>query len=133
MINEISQSTIDSITRKSAAALPLRPSEQGYSGSQIRAALHQYVTDTNKSVIGEIQRIVDEANASIEGVELNLEEFVQGSVLNPPYIKEFGSEDWSQLNTDEYVLSITKAQHEVDDHREIKMLMYIQDSDGKYS
>lgn len=131
-INKISQSTIDSITRKSAASLPLRPSEQGYSGNQIRAALHQYVTDTNKSVISEIQRIVDEANASIEGVELNLEEFVQGSVLNPPYIKEFGSEDWSQLNTDEYVLSITKAQHEVDDHREIKMLMYIQDSDGKY-
>lgn len=131
-INKISQSSIDSITRKSAAALPLRPSEQGYSGQQIRAALHQYVTDTNKSVISEIQRIVDEANASIEGVGLNLEEFVQGSVLNPPFILEFGSEDWSQLNTDEYVLSITKEQHEVDDHREIKMLMYLLDADGKY-
>ena len=87
---------------------------------------------SNKSVIAEIQRIVDEANASIDGIGLNLEEFVQGSVLNPPFILEFGSENWSQFNTDEYVLSITKEQHDVDDHKEIKMLMYLLDDDGKY-
>lgn len=62
-INKVSELTKDAIKRKSAYALPDRPSDQGMKPDEIKRAFWQPVVDVTNSTISEIDRVVDEINA----------------------------------------------------------------------
>lgn len=63
MVTKISEDTKREILKKSAYALPDRPSEQGYSVSSIKEKFYKPIIDEKQSIVSEINRIVDEINA----------------------------------------------------------------------
>jgi predicted nucleic acid-binding Zn-ribbon protein len=62
-INAISTETKNAILRKSAYALPNRPSDQGMKPEDIKRAFWQPTTDATNSALTEIDRVISEANA----------------------------------------------------------------------
>lgn len=66
MINKVSQATKDAIKRKSAYALPDRPSDQGMKPDEIKRAFWQPIVDVTNSTIAELDRVIDELNLYIE-------------------------------------------------------------------
>lgn len=66
MINKVSQTTKDAIKRKSAYALPDRPSDQGMKPDEIKRAFWQPIVDVTNSTIAELDRVIDELNRYIE-------------------------------------------------------------------
>lgn len=48
--------------------LPDDPSKQGYSPDQIKRRMAAPIIDENESIVSEVNRIVDETNAAIEGL-----------------------------------------------------------------
>ena len=64
-IEKISSETQDAMRRKSAANLPDSPRDHGYTPQQIKAALVRLILDNKESIVAEINRIVEESNASI--------------------------------------------------------------------
>ena len=62
-INKVSSQARNIIKRKSAFALPDRPSEAGMSAEAIKKAFWQPVADLTDSALSEIDRVVDEVNA----------------------------------------------------------------------
>ena len=64
-INKVSSQARNIIKRKSAFALPDRPSEAGMSAEAIKKAFWQPVADLTDSALSEIDRVVDEVNAYI--------------------------------------------------------------------
>ncbi len=65
MIKKVSQASKDAIRRKSAYALPDRPSDQGLKPDEIKRAFYQPVVDVSNSVISEIDRLTDDINAEL--------------------------------------------------------------------
>lgn len=66
-INKISSATKDAIKRKSAYALPDRPSDQGMKPEDIKRAFWQPIVDVTFSAISEIDRVIDELNTIMTG------------------------------------------------------------------
>lgn len=66
-IEKISPQMQDKIKRKSAYSLPQRPSEEQLGAERIKRTFYTFVTDDENSVISEINRIVDQTNAALEG------------------------------------------------------------------
>lgn len=67
-IQKISVEMQEAIKRKSAYALPDRPSDQGVKADEIKKALWSPVVDSANSVISEINRIVEEINIALDAV-----------------------------------------------------------------
>ena len=61
-INKVSSATKDAIKRKSAYALPDRPSDRGMKPEDIKRAFWRPIVDVSFSAISEIDRVVDELN-----------------------------------------------------------------------
>lgn len=61
-INKVSTATMDAIKRKSAYALPDRPSDMGMKPEDIKRAFWQPIVDVTFSAISEIDRVVEEIN-----------------------------------------------------------------------
>lgn len=85
MVEKTSEVTKNAINRKSAYALPNRPSDSGMKPDEIRRAFWRPVTDTEDSVLSELDRVVDEANAEFDAREKK----VMGAV---PRLEELNSE-----------------------------------------
>ena len=67
-IAKISEQTRQSIQRKSAYILPDNPSASGWKPNDIRKALYSGMTDSSVSLIGEINRVIDEGNAALDTI-----------------------------------------------------------------
>ena len=91
MINKTNEAVREAISRKSAYALPNRPSESGIKPDEIRRAFWSPVTDAEDSVLSEINRVVDEANEEFDARE----EKIIGAV---PYLKQLNSEAKDNIN-----------------------------------
>lgn len=81
-IKPISSTTKASILRKTAYALPLRPSESGMSAEDIKKAFYSGMTDKEDSVMAELERVISEANIAFQSFEENKQESNLG-VDNP--------------------------------------------------
>lgn len=66
-INKVSSATKDAIKRKSAYALPDRPSDMGMKPEDIKRAFWQPIVDVTFSAISEIDRLIDELNTIMTG------------------------------------------------------------------
>ena len=80
-INKITDITKEAIRQKSVQALPNRPSESGYKASDIKAAIASPMLNGNNSLVGEINRIVDEINSKNEEQDAAIAE-AGGSATN---------------------------------------------------
>ena len=67
-IQPIPAETLAAIRRKSAYNLPDRPSERGMKPAEIKQAIAGPVTDSENSVLSELQRVVTEANEVFENL-----------------------------------------------------------------
>lgn len=67
-IDKIKDNVKAMIKRKSAYSLPDNPIEKGYKADDIRKAFYTPIIDDNNSVVGEINRIVEETNKEIDKV-----------------------------------------------------------------
>ena len=63
-VNKITNSSRNKIISKSVNPLPNNPSKLGYSAQDIKNSMFKFVTDEEESIVAEINRIVDEANAN---------------------------------------------------------------------
>lgn len=70
-IKPISSTTKASILRKTAYALPLRPSESGMSAEDIKKAFYSGMTDKEDSVMSELERVISEANNVLKNKQDN--------------------------------------------------------------
>lgn len=68
-IEPISAATIAEIKRKSAYNLPDRPSERGMKTDEIKHAFYGPITDSDKSVMAELARIIVELNNALDAIE----------------------------------------------------------------
>lgn len=68
-IKKINSESLYNIKRKSAKALPDKPSAQGYTAEEIKNYLTNFVIDDTDSFKAELDRIVDEINSFISGIE----------------------------------------------------------------
>lgn len=91
MINKTNEAVREAISRKSAYALPNRPSESGMKPDEIRRAFWGPVIDAEESVLSEIDRVVDEANEEFDARE----DKIIGAV---PYLKQLNSEAKDNIN-----------------------------------
>lgn len=73
-INKISAQALAAMRRKSAAALPDRPSQRGYTPEDIRKAISSPILDGEHSLAVEIDRVVEEANEDIGGLDARTRE-----------------------------------------------------------
>ena len=65
-INKITDEQLHKIRKKSAKALPDRPTREGYNAEQIKSHLADFVLDDVDSFKAEVDRIVDETNTELE-------------------------------------------------------------------
>lgn len=68
-IKPISSTTKASILRKTAYALPLRPSESGISAEDIKKAFYSGMTDKEDSIMAELERVISEANIILQTIK----------------------------------------------------------------
>lgn len=67
-IEQVSTNTEQAIKRKTAYALPDRPSESGMRPDEIKKAFYSAMTDKDNSLMAEIKRIVNESNNVTEDI-----------------------------------------------------------------
>ena len=67
-IEQVSTNTEQAIKRKTAYALPDRPSESGMRPDEIKKAFYSAMTDKDDSLMAEIKRIVNESNNVTEDI-----------------------------------------------------------------
>lgn len=67
-IEQVSTNTEQAIRRKTAYALPDRPSESGMRPDEIKKAFYSAMTDKDDSLMAEIKRIVNESNNVTEDI-----------------------------------------------------------------
>ena len=84
-VNKITNSSRNKIISKSVNPLPNNPSKLGYSAQDIKNSMFKFVTDEEESIVAEINRIVDEANTSIE------------TATEKYYSAEFLESDWEKV------------------------------------
>lgn len=65
-IKKTTLSKINAMKRKSAQSLPDNPTNQGMSAEQIKNAFWKYVLDNEDSILEQLHRIIDEANAELD-------------------------------------------------------------------
>lgn len=65
-IQKVSTEVQSAILRKSAYSLPNNPTDSGYKADDIRKAFYKPIIDATNSALTEIDRIVDELNATIK-------------------------------------------------------------------
>lgn len=63
MINKTTPEMRDKIRRKTVIVMPDRPSERGFHAAAIKDALSKPICGEDNSVLAELDRVVDEANA----------------------------------------------------------------------
>lgn len=81
-INKISDESIYKIKKRSAMALPNKPSEKGFSAEQIKEFLTEFVTGNEDSFKVEIDRIIDEINDFIGGIEnVTLKNYITDEIV----------------------------------------------------
>ena len=68
-IQKVSGETKDAIRRKSAVTMPDKPNVDGMNAAQVKHRLSANVLDTSKSVLAELDRVVDEANVAFSEME----------------------------------------------------------------
>ena len=68
-IAPVTESTRGIIQAKTVTSLPNNPSERGMSADQIKAAFWRPVTDAEYSVLAELERVIREANAAMDGMD----------------------------------------------------------------
>ena len=73
-INRISDEKIDAIKRKTAYALPNRPSEKGLKAEDIKKALYGPLLDETNSIVEVINSAIDDTNEVLERVEGRVDE-----------------------------------------------------------
>ena len=73
-INKITDEQLHKIRKKSAKALPDRPTREGYNAEQIKSHLADFVLDDVDSFKAEVDRIVDEANKELNDTNKKFEE-----------------------------------------------------------
>lgn len=81
-IQKVSTEVRDAIKRKSAHALPNRPSEAGMKPDEIKRAFYGPITDAAMSALGEVDRVVKEANEEFDKIYDN-ERAHEANVDNP--------------------------------------------------
>lgn len=64
-INEITEKTRKEIENRSVKNLPDSPSNAGYSPDMIKRRMYGFITDHERSLIAEVNRIVKEINETI--------------------------------------------------------------------
>lgn len=69
-INKISQEKINQIKQKSVITLPNQPK---ISAEELKARFVKPIVDTSNSMIQELDRIVEETNAELEGIDDTLQ------------------------------------------------------------
>lgn len=67
-INKITDETINKLRKKSAKALPDKPSEKGYTADQLKSAFSGFVIDDQVSIVEEINKIVDSVNGELSKI-----------------------------------------------------------------
>ncbi len=70
-IEQITAAKIEAIRRQSAYNLPDRPSERGMKPADIKAAFWKPFINTTDSLLAEVSRIIEEANAVINNIRSN--------------------------------------------------------------
>lgn len=78
-INRISDEKIDAIKRKTAYALPNRPSEKGLKAEDIKKALYGPLLDKTNSIVEVVNNAIDETNEVLERVEGRVDELKETS------------------------------------------------------
>ena len=68
-INKISKEIVEAMLRKTAYSLPDSPSAAGIKAPDIKAALYRSQVDADISLVAEINRIVDELNATLDDIQ----------------------------------------------------------------
>lgn len=68
-VRTVSDEVKESISNKSAQKLPNNPSARGMSADQIRRAFYAPIIDANDSLIEEIDRVANEANAALNTLD----------------------------------------------------------------
>ena len=68
-IKQVSNETENAMLRKSAYGLPNRPSESGMRPDDIKKAFYKSLIDGENSLLSELKRIVDEANAILGQID----------------------------------------------------------------
>lgn len=97
-INKISAKTLAAMRRKSAATLPDRPSQRGYTPEDIRKALSSVILDGEYSVVSEINRVAEEADNRINEVDTATESLIHTSVIEI-YGEDFTGTDYYKTQT----------------------------------
>ncbi len=83
-INKISNETLQKLKNKSIKGMAVNPSEKGASAKQVRDAMVEPYIGDNLSLATEINRIVEEANQTLEsGLVVDNEISYSDSVPNP--------------------------------------------------
>lgn len=133
-INPVSAETKSAISRKSAQTLPNNPSERGYSAEEIKRRFYQPILDAANSALAEIDRVVNEANITFSQVSDELDNFIDTTRITEAYKVELDNTSWSlNESTQMYELIITKAEHNIQDYKEIGVNMFLLDGNGKYT
>jgi len=81
-INQVSAETEQAIKRKTAYALPDRPSESGMRADEIKKAFYAAMTDKTDSLLAEIKRIVEESNNVDDDLYNLINDFVSQGIEN---------------------------------------------------
>ena len=97
-INKISAQALAAMRRKSAAALPDRPSQRGYTPDDIRKVLSSAILDGEYSVVSEIDRVAEEADNRINEVDTATESLIHTSVIEI-YGWDFSGNDYYKTQT----------------------------------
>ena len=132
-INKVSAATKSAIARKSAQTLPINPSEKGYSAEEIKRRFYQPITDSVNSALSEIDRVVEEVNATNTQIKNNMDVFIEQSLIIEPY--KINLTDRWELNEDTGMFEVTilADEHGIKRHDELGVDMYLLDGQGKYT
>lgn len=87
-IQSVSAEVKNAILRSSAYSLPDRPSERGMKPAEIKKAFYQPITDSARSVLAEIDRVVNEANEIIEQQQATVSQYAELASLSERAARE---------------------------------------------
>lgn len=132
-IQNVSASTKNAITRKSAQTLPNHPSEMGMSAEEIKRRFYQPILDITNSALAEIDRVVNEVNKALGQADGNLQTFIDSNTITEAYKLTLDNTNW-ELNTETnlYEITITHNTHGIANYKDVGVDMYLLDSNNKY-
>lgn len=98
-IDKISTAVKSAIKRKSVYGLSDEPTVAGKKASDIKKAMYGFVTDADNSILNELDRIVDEANADLSANTTLLNEIADGVLPDLPDLVDDMEEAVENVNT----------------------------------